>query len=200
MKRVVILHVDSRIPNFFLHPVRRNRRALRERGYDVRIETESSPNRLEADILCLSSKFFSGWWTPRREEVFRFVEEARGYASKIIWLDDSDSTSVTHFELLPKLDLYLKKQLLKDRTLYTKPLHGDRIFTDYYHREFGITDATPFQSEPLDLSLAHKLHVSWHIGLGDMTGDILPRPVKWLRAKLSPRYPTILPCWTGPGP
>ena len=190
MKRIVFLHVASRIPDFFMHPVRFNRRALRNHGYEVRIETDPSPRRLEADILCLSAKYFSTWWTPRREDVFRFVEKSRDYASKIIWLDDSDSTGVTHFELLPHLDLYLKKQLLKDRTLYTKPLYGDRIFTDYYHREFGITDATPYQSELLDLSLAHKLRVSWHIGLGDMAGDILPRPVKWLRTKLPPSYPS----------
>jgi hypothetical protein len=199
MKRVAILHVNSRIPNFFLHPVRRNRRDLRERGYDVRIETESSPRRLEADILCLSSKYFSTWWTdPKR--VFAFVDQARDHASKIVWLDDSDSTGVTHFELLPHIDLYLKKQLLKDRTLYAKPLYGDRIFTDYYHRALGITDAKPFQSKPLDMSQAHKVHLSWHIGLGDMTGDILPRPVKWLRSKLPPKYPTTLPGLDGPRP
>ena len=199
MKRVVILHLNSRIPNFFLHPVRRNLRALRERGYDVRICLKPTPSRLEADILCLSSKYFSAWWdTPER--VFSYLEQARDLASKIIWLDDSDSTGVTHFELLPNVDLYLKKQLLKDRTLYTTPLYGDRIFTDYYHRAFGITDAKPFQSKPLDMAQAYKVHLSWHIGLGDMTGDILPRPVKFARALLPPTYPGRLPPMSGDRP
>ena len=61
--------------------------------------------------------------------------------NKIVWLDDSDSTGITHFELLPLVDLYLKKQLLKDKKLYSQnQFYGDRIYTDYYHRTVGVED------------------------------------------------------------
>lgn len=90
---------------------------------------------------------------------------------------------------MPVIDLYLKKQLLKERNLYATNLYGDRLFTDYYHKNFGINDVTNYQSKPMDLSLAHKVHLSWNIGLGDMAGDILPRPIKFVRNLLPPKYP-----------
>ena len=91
-------------------------------------------------------------------------------------MDDSDSTGVTHFELLPVIDLYLKKQLLRDKTLYARPLYGDRIFTDFYHREFDVADDSIYQSKLLDLKYLHKVQLSWHIGLGNMVGDIVTCP------------------------
>lgn len=188
MKTVSIITTNSRIPNFFSMPLKACRHPLKACGYDIRIRYRSKKKNLEADILGLASNFFSGWWH-RPETVFAFIDDARKYANKIVWLDDNDSTSVTHFELLPVIDLYLKKQLLKDKTRYTKPLYGDRVFTDYYHRRFGICDDTPYQSAPLDLQYASKVHLSWHIGLGDMVGDILPRAVKFVKNMLPVRYP-----------
>ena len=62
---------------------------------------------------------------------------AKEKADKVIWLDTSDSTSVTHFELLPYVDLYLKKHIFRDKSLYKKQFYGGRIFSDYYHNEYG---------------------------------------------------------------
>lgn len=188
MKKVSILTVNSKIPNFFLYPVRKNKRHLREMGYDIHIFLKPKAKHLSSDILCLSSKYFTKWWH-EPENIFEFIDKAKKCCTKIIWLDDSDSTGVTHFELLPHIDLYLKKQLLKDKTLYTKPLYGDRIFTDFYHREFNIKDETPYQSKPLDMALFHKVHLSWNLGLGDYAGDRWPRYIRFFKNYLPPVYP-----------
>jgi len=97
---------------------------------------------------------------------------------------------VTHFELLPYIDRYLKKQLLKDKTIYTHQLYGDRVFTDFYHRNFQIEDSTAYNSKPLDLNLRHKVGLSWHIGLGNMVGDLTPFPriTGSLKSLLPPSY------------
>jgi hypothetical protein len=84
-------------------------------------------------------------------------------------MDTSDSTSVTHFELLPYVDLYLKKQLLRDRSLYSREFIGGRIFTDFYNREFSVSDTSPFiQFYPLQERYLNKVDLSWNIGLGLM--------------------------------
>lgn len=188
MKTVSIITTNSRIPNFFSFPLKACRSRLKARGYDVKLRYRLKTKYLAADILGLTSNYFTGWWL-HPERVFELIDAAKKHADKIVWFDDNDSTGVTHFELLPSIDLYLKKQLLKDKSLYTTPLYGDRLFTDYYHRVFGIDDETIYQSQPLDPRYEHKVHLSWHIGLGDMVGDIMPRAVKYLKNVLPARYP-----------
>ena len=175
MIKVNILSVHSRIPNFSTYPIRYNKQRLKTLGFDVRIIFRSVPENMTCDILCLNSKYFTKWWE-RPEEVFEYIQTARQYCNKIVWMDDSDSTGVTHFELLPVIDFYLKKQLLRDKTLYARPLYGDRIFTDFYHREFDVADDSIYQSKLLDLKYLHKVQLSWHIGLGNMVGDIMTYP------------------------
>jgi len=191
LKKISILTTNARIPSFFIYPIKKNKALLHETGYDINFIYKPKNKKLSCDILSLMSIYFTKWWhTPER--VIEFIEEAKKYCNKIVWLDDNDSTGVTHFELLPYIDLYLKKQLLKDKKQYAKALYGDRLFTDYYHKEFGIVDETTYQSKPLDMSLAHKVQLSWHIGLGDMAGDILPRWVRFIRSRMRPQYPKAL--------
>ncbi len=174
MKRVNFLVPRGLIiVDYSLQPIKFNRRRLKEKGYSVKIYYDTVKELFECDILCINSKYFSkSWKTP--EVVFSFINNARKYCNKIVWFDDSDSTGITHFELLPYIDLYLKKQLLKDRKLYTKKYYGDRIFTDFYHNNYGIVDETPYHSKPIDLRFAHKVGLSWHIGLGNMYDSIMP--------------------------
>ncbi|GFK94167.1 hypothetical protein NNJEOMEG_02007 [Fundidesulfovibrio magnetotacticus] len=175
MKRVVFLTAKDKISDYLATPVRHNRRRLRELGHDVRFRHDASPAGLECDILCLVSKPVmdlagerAAFFEPQGR-LIRFLGECRKRASKLVWFDLSDSTGVTHFELLPHVDLYLKKQLLKDRTLYKKPFVGGRIYSDYYHRVFGVEDAAPFeQFHPLDEADWPKVDLSWNIGMGDV--------------------------------
>jgi hypothetical protein len=186
--KIYVLTANSRISDYFLYPLRKNGRNLHSMGYEIQIGSSLSKRKLSSDILCLCSKYFTKWWH-EPERVFSFVENLRPYCSKLVWFDDSDSTGVTHFELMPWVDLYLKKQILKDKTLYTKSFYGDRVFTDYYHQMFGVCDETPYQSKPLDIDHSHKLQLSWNIGLGDYAGNHLPRWKRALKRLLPPSYP-----------
>ncbi|MFQ5714602.1 MAG: glycosyltransferase [Candidatus Scalinduaceae bacterium] len=164
----------NQIADYLVTPVRYNKRALFKKGYKVKIVYEPSEKNLNCDILCLVSKPVLEMLNEKDSvcvesgPTIPFIKKAREYANKIIWMDISDSTSVTHFELLLYVDLYLKKHLLKDKSLYQKEFYGGRIFTDYYHNKFGIEDSSPFnQFFPLDMNLAHKVDLSWNMGIGD---------------------------------
>lgn len=86
----------------------------------------------------------------------------------LVWMDVVDGTGGTQFEVLPYVDKYFKKQLLSDYSLYAKPVYNKRIYCDYYHNEFGISDDEPQSSgELLPAEYVDKLGVSWNIGLGD---------------------------------
>lgn len=175
MKTVHFVADRSRIVDYLLTPVRVNKDRLRERGYRVRFFYRPSARALSCDILGMVSKPI----LQRRDQpepvisesssTVALLREARERAGKVVWFDSSDSTGVTHFELLPYIDLYLKKQLLRDRSGYRRPMYGGRPFSDYYHREFGIEDTTPFEQHfPLAEEDQDRVQLSWNIGLGEL--------------------------------
>ncbi len=194
---MVCVFPTDRISRFAVYPLRYNLPALRDRGYHVCLKQSMdgfTASADECDILCLSSKLFRKMWDIP-ETVFAKLESLRRFARKIVWFDDSDGTGITHFELLPYVDRYLKKQLLADLADYRKEYYGDRVFTDFYHSRFGITDEfLPYHSKPLDMSYADKVGLSWHIGLGDMQGDILPGWLNRIRWCLPPKYSFAFTC------
>jgi len=176
VKKVHFISVkQDGIVDYLLTPIRKNKAELKKRGYDIKICYKPIPKNLSCDILCLLSKVTLPWLQENNPvlstlgPVISFLQEARKYTNKIIWFDTSDSTSVTHFELLPHIDLYLKKQLLKNKNAYQNAFYGGRIFTEFYHQNFGILDPTPFeQFHPIAKEELHKVAISWNIGLGDM--------------------------------
>ena len=175
MKRVHFLANRDQIVNYTLAPVRYNIAQLHERGYEIKVFYKLTDACLDCDILCLISKP-TYKLVNEKEAIFKeggpiieLLRRARSYASKIIWMDDSDSSTVTHFEVLPYVDLYMKKQILKNRELYRQSFYGGRIFTEFYHQNFGVEDDNPFmQFYPLLEGAEKKVCVSWNIGLGDM--------------------------------
>lgn len=194
MKSVHFIADRSRIVDYLVTPVRLNRRRLRARGYDVRIHSTLSDRALSCDILGLASKTVLNLVgephavirddSPTR----RVLERARSSAGKVVWFDTSDSTGVTHFELMPYVDLYLKKQLLADLSGYEGPMYGGRPFSDFYHREFGIEDSEPFQQHyPLEESYREKVDLSWNMGLGELYHSFS------LRGKIRRFLPGVIP-------
>lgn len=97
-----------------------------------------------------------------------FLLNLKRRCNKIVWLDTADSTGNCLFDVMPYVDGYLKKQILRDRSLYCKKMYGDRLFSDYYHNNFSIDDPSiETNSNSLDESFINKLGVSWNIGICD---------------------------------
>lgn len=148
---------------------------LIEMGYKIKFLRKISGEIYDTDILILLSKPAIQILN-ERQSVFEvngpaisFVKKAKQKVDKLIWMDTSDSTTVTHFEILPYVDSYLKKQLFQDKSKYKRNYYGGRIFTEYYHTHFSIDDSTPYnQFYPLEDQYSGKIDLSWNIGLGDM--------------------------------
>ena len=67
--------------------------------------------------------------------------------------------------MLPHVDLYAATA---ERQVSIAKDYAERIFADYYHREFGFTDDTPSFSKPeTDPNLLKKLRLSWNSGMAD---------------------------------
>jgi hypothetical protein len=102
-----------------------------------------------------------------REALLKYVKER---CNKLVWLDTSDSTGTCLFDVLPHVDVYLKKQILKNKELYFNQIWGGRIFCEYYHDKLGLDDEqlTGRVYPALDKEYIGKIKLSWNVGLGDL--------------------------------
>lgn len=175
MLLVNILIDNSKIIDYFISPLLNTKKRLEALGYKIRFVKDLSERNTACDILMLLSKPFFNIVNETESILselsnsYKTIHSIKKNTNKLIWVDTSDSTSVTHFELMPYIDLYLKKQLFVNRDNYRKDFKGGRIFTDYYCRTFGIKDSLPDVTYvKLKKEHENKLGSAWNIGLGDM--------------------------------
>lgn len=166
--RISILTPGFTTPNgrAFLFPLLVFRRALAQADISVRLTGQRETAADGCDILIVDSKYYRDDWVARAdwilEDFIRFGRQAR-----VVYFDTTDSSGLLQAELFPHVALYLKNQILRDRTAYTRPLYGQRIYADYYHRTKGVADAEPLSSQPVRLEDLAKLRAGWNSGLAD---------------------------------
>ncbi len=152
----------------FLFPLHVHRRRLAELGVQLRCFTRRTPEVAECDALIIDSRFYAPRWT---RDPGAALDELGAFAERVpavLYFDISDSTGWLQAQVLPFVSRYCKSQLLKDRQAYLSPVYGNRIYADYYHREFGVEDDEPVASTPVaSLDDLSKLRVSWNSGLAD---------------------------------
>ena len=105
-----------------------------------------------------------------RSEAVRIASVIRGAASKnrVVYLDGDDDLCVQWPEILPFVDLYVKKHLFRDRSQYQKVFVGKTNLTDYVHHHFGQSfadDPVATTSSPVPETEQGKLVVGWNLAL-----------------------------------
>jgi hypothetical protein len=169
VKRVHVLSRGFETPNgrAFLFPLIVWKYALRDHGIDLRIFGQLSNALTDCDTLLVDSKFYRDRWATDTDAIIEeFTILAR--RCRVVYCDTADSSGWMQTELLPIVHLYAKAQLLKDRTMYMRPMYGHRPYTDFYHRNFGTEDSSPECSLAVrDPALLCKLRLSWNSGLAD---------------------------------
>lgn len=168
---------------FNWYPVTQNQTALKKHGIRVRYFSEECAAMYRCDVLFLASSHFM-WAGISREQRLEFVKRTRDRVPKLIWFDTADSTGSTQFELLPYLDRYLKKQMLKDKTLYRLEYAIENYAADYFYRKYSIDDPYwkhPPPYFPLPDDQLHKLGLSWNIGMYPIRGGA-PKSCAYLYA------------------
>ena len=164
MKTIHILSPGFTSPNSaaFLFPLIKFKNTLIDNGFNVRIYKAIDEKITDCDYLMIDSKFFKTRWSidfkGTLEKISSFNDE-----TKVIWCDQADSSGTFLGQVLPYVHKYLKAQLLKDHHEYTKTHYASRIFTDYYHNKYNITDSDPYIEQPVqNLDDLSKLGLSWN--------------------------------------
>jgi len=115
----------------------------------------------DCDVLFINSKVFRYDWKKEKSRIIDFLLKARSKGIKTVWFDATDSTWCTQFEALEHVDLFLKSQVLKDKSLYLKPFRTGRIFTDFFDSLYNCGEESVDYPVPREEDLK-KLDVSWN--------------------------------------
>ncbi|MFX0186735.1 MAG: hypothetical protein ACFE8A_03265 [Candidatus Hodarchaeota archaeon] len=103
-----------------------------------------------------------------KKAIIPILKKIRTKAEHIIYFDNGDGTGHTQFEVLPYVDRYLKKQLLKNRLLYSNFLYKKRLFTDFYLKKYNLKpEGTTTSLHPIDPQYEHKIGLSWNFAYRD---------------------------------
>ena len=187
--RVNILTVRHVASSRAFTPILVNKRLLNEVGIDVRIHYDDKADLYDADCVIFDGRVYRRWSKGDSERgVTTLLERLNRRVERVLWFDTTDGTGTTQFQFLPYVHKYLKLQVLRDRSLYQKSYYGGRLFTEYYHTRFGVSDTHEYAAiTPAPASELHKIDVAWGHPLADY-GRWSP----WLR-RLRRRLP--LPTW-----
>lgn len=103
----------------------------------------------------------------KRTDILKRIKE---HCKMLVWLDTADSTGTCMFDVMPYVDLYFKKQLLKDTKVYCRDVYGARTFCEFYHKLLDIEDdaITARYYPPTEEKYLYKLRLAWNVGIGDL--------------------------------
>jgi len=111
-----------------------------------------------------------GWFDGREEPAKRilFLEKLKKKYDKVFFFDTNDGSESHYLDLMPYIDKYYKKQVFVDKSNYSKSFYGNRIFTDFYHKNFGIVEEKPKEPLPVvqNQNDLEKISVLWNLGIG----------------------------------
>jgi len=151
------------------HVFHRWKKLLREQGLQVTLHYDHRDRALlDADCLIIHSRYFGAWQntatrnTRNQDELLAFLARCRARVNRLIWFDAADSTGSADLMLLPHVDLFLKKQLLKDKSYYLGG-HGKpnlRIWLP--ENEANTAGFTTAAAAELG-----KMRLAWNLGLND---------------------------------
>jgi hypothetical protein len=132
-------------------------------------DPQSSAVRNSSVVIVFDSecrRFFPPSQRTRAAEA-SLLQSLQGRRRKIIWFDNTDSTGDVRSYLLPHVDLYLKSQLLKDRSRYARDSRTGVLFRDFYQERFGLAEETKKGKGAVADEHLHKLAVGWNAGLSN---------------------------------
>jgi hypothetical protein len=100
---------------------------------------------------------------------------------RVIFLDYYATANSPHFGVVPHVETYIKRQLLRDRSAYDRPLIGGTPLTDYLHKNLGFDCADWGFRSRIDPAYLHNVVVGWNLGACERYLDLCRRtaPLAW---------------------
>lgn len=152
------------------HPFYKWKNEFKEYGVKIEFVKSHLDNKIHgSDYLLIHSRYFEkgkNIFTEQREDqeyLVNYLTEMRRSTSKLIWFDASDSSGSSDFPLIPFVDIFLKKQILKDLNYYTNPKENNELRI-WLNNKSDKPDY-PFPACPADQ--LKKIRLGWNLGFND---------------------------------
>jgi len=170
MIKISVITGDLREQNSlaFVAPIIKNLKLLKGADLDISFLKSVDGHGLDSNVLLVDGSVFRSQWRNKSEEVQKTLAYFNTISDRVIYADVSDSTGWVKRDVFPYIDLFVKNQLLRDRKAYLKAQYGCRLYTDWIHQNYGVTDTSNEVNPPLvseqDLN---KLVVGWNSSLAN---------------------------------
>jgi len=102
-------------------------------------------------------------WTSEVAEAL--CQDLSSTGTRVVFVDYYAPANSPHFGVLPYVSTYIKRQVLRDRSLYQQSLIGGTPFTDYIHNHLGFDCSNWGFRSKLDPAFLDKVVVGWNLGV-----------------------------------
>ena len=149
---------------------------LKESGFDIEFYDSANSKFYDSDLIIINSRLFTDTAENKirnklelknKNKFLENIIKISKLNQNIIWLDLTDSSGTTSFEVLPYVKKYVKKQFYKDKNLYRVKFFRGRYYADFYQNKFHPEEDHNFDFCPLLEEYENKLVLGWNIGVGN---------------------------------
>lgn len=173
MQKIFFLFNFQGYHQYYTYPVILARRRLRELGFDVRVGNLKLLSSIVGPLDCLvvDNTLFWKLGHDYLNQAANSLHKWRQRAGRIVWFDTGDGTGEFEFGIMEHVDLYLKAFCLKDRSLYSRTFHENRIWAEYYQQNLPLARPTPsLERTTGGVVDTNEIVVGWNYYLGVFSG------------------------------
>jgi len=152
------------------HAFRKWDKQIREAGIDVEILYDhNSQKLLNADRLMLHHRYFDSGWVnalktaqDKNGKFVNYLKSLKNDVGKLIWFDADDSSGTTQFPIISYVDVFVKKQVLKDKSYYTGNADVPKNLMVWSDQQAEQKQFIPCPHDEI-----HKIRVGWNLAFDD---------------------------------
>jgi hypothetical protein len=127
------------------------------------------------DVILLKLSFRT-----QRDKVLQIVQSIRrgAGAKPLLYFDGDDDICVQWPEILPYVELYVKKHMFRDKAQYLLRYEGKSNLTDYVHKQYGLSFADNVHAQetsPVAAGQLDKLALGGNVALDSNIMDLYAR-------------------------
>lgn len=174
-QKVLIVCENNRIPDAQVYPFYHyaNRFLTQHRMEVAFVSRATVESQLSSRCTGADWVLFQTWYDHSADFMEALIVRLRRWApaARLAYLDWFAPTDLRYAEVLhPHIELYYKKNLLKDRSRYGQPTLGHTNLTDYYARKFQLDEAPACFAIPNDFMAKVRLAPCFALGPAFLPG------------------------------
>lgn len=160
------------------YPLIKWRREFKDEGIDFHFYKSHKERKLfENDVVIIDHRYYREITVvkslyPNRRFIIELIQQLKEKEVKVILFDNADGTGSEQWNIIEYVDVFVKKQVLKDKNLYTRNLGevSKRPFLTAYNlsqteEQKDMKSSESYVSCPAEH--LHKIRLGWNIGMLD---------------------------------